>query len=238
MKFLSGFLTHTPSQVNFQNFGILHITIIFIALVCMRLSYRKEYSRRFERNMVILIALNQIVLYLWYITGDEFIQSGLPLYTCRIADILIVAAYVLDNRFIRALGIYLGFIGGVIAIITPALYDYRIYHYANINFFMSHIALMSISMYYFMQDDGYFIKIRNKVMKYTFIILMIISVINKIIGSNYSYTESPPFLNDLFSRLTWIEYFVILICMYEISILLQSLIFSFFEKEKRSVLQD
>ena len=75
-------------------------------------------------------------------------------------------------------------------------------------------------------------------MKYTFIILMIISVINKIIGSNYSYTESPPFLNDLFSRLTWIEYFVILICMYEISILLQSLIFSFFEKEKRSVLQD
>lgn len=189
--------------------------------------------------MIILIAVNQLLLYIWYFTGPVFIEDGLPLYTCRIADILLVIAYITDNRFLRALGVYLGFIGGVVAVLTPALYEYSIFHYTNIDFFLSHITLMSLSMYYFMHDeDGYFISVKNRIMKYTFYILLVIAIINKILGTNYSYTEHPPFLGNVFAKMNWPLYFILLIGMYEFSIVLQTYIFTFFERERDELCEE
>lgn len=223
MNQIRAFFTQQPATTRFTYYGPLHLAILAAIAIAMWYSYRPQRGKKFELFLVWAIVINQAIMYAWYACGKNLMFDGLPLYTCRIADIMLVLGFFLRKDFFKAAGIYLGFIGGVVGVIYPSFFPEPMFHYTNINFFFSHTILICLSLYYMRKDqEGWLLAQLKKVMIFTVFLLMGIAFINFLNASNYSYTVFSPIAKDFFARLPWIMHFVILVCIYELLILMQA----------------
>lgn len=219
---MTKFFTHVKSVNYFIKYGPIHILLLFVTLLFMIYSFKRKPSEKFEKYLVYIIFSCQVILFIWYLTGANFLKEGLPLYTCRIAGIVFFISYLLKNDFLKSLGTYLGFVGGIISILSPALYDYEMLHFTNINFFIFHISLLGLSSYYIVNFKEVILKNRNKCQIAIIILLCIINWINFYLSANYAYTIEPPILNNLYSKMKWRNYFIIIMSLYQLSIVVES----------------
>lgn len=217
--FIEYFVGHQEIETVFRPFGFYHMTWLVVAIAATLFFANINRNEKTERILAITVFVSQILTMTWYMFGPMFWQDGLPFYTCRIAAIAFGIGYFRHNSFLKALGTYLGFIGGIIALMNPVLFPYKIWHFCNINFFVFHIALLGLSSYYLTHYGETLRKHQLKVQRTVLELMVFIAVVNFIIGSNYSYAASAPLLQEKLNRLSWLTYFALLNIVYQSAIL-------------------
>lgn len=206
------FLDQNPSY-QFQLFQPLHLFLIFFTLFILLLIGKNkkkiyklnENTKKIIKNIILIILFsNMTIYYLSKIVYNVYdITNNLPLHFCFISGYLFMITYTFKLDKLMDFIIFFVFIGPIPAIIYPDLlstfdsfvfYQYIISHH----FFM----IGGLFLYY-----AYYRELNKKHLKtsliLTFIILLITNIINKILGSNYIFSNTyPQHMLDLYPSLS------------------------------------
>lgn len=149
MDFFRYFFRSKEDGFVLERFGTAHllilaffiIGIVLIVTKCFGLD-DKNKNTKFLRTMAIILLIDQIVLYLWQFGSGYFrFDMSLPLYHCRIAVWLLIFGILQNNRVMKIIGLYMGLLGSLTAMIFSDLYQFSFPHYTNFQFFIVHILM-------------------------------------------------------------------------------------------------
>ena len=177
-----------------RNFSIT-ILLIFIYFFTLSKINKKNVINLLKASGLIVLfftAINHILLIYsgnWSIKGEH-----LPLHLCSVSALICCVIFFIEKKqFLFEFLFYCGIIGGIISIMTPQITIYNDNYFYYFMFYFKHASIISIpfAMMYF-QD--------MKLTKYSWlktfgglqILLIIVTPINNIIGSNYMYVAKPP----------------------------------------------
>lgn len=189
---------------SFEGFRNLIISSLIILLILFLSKYlNKNTKLTLAKAICILTIILTLYGHLIDVINDNWrLHEDLPFHLCSISNLItcIILFIPKNNRLFEFL-FYCGFLGGLMAILTPQInyYDGGIFMYFE--YYISHGIIMLIPLYMFYH-------LEMKLSKYswlkTFLILNIIMIIvmplNSLIGSgsNYMYlSESPKIDNPL-----------------------------------------
>jgi hypothetical integral membrane protein (TIGR02206 family) len=223
------FFRGTPDGYVFPVGSVEHWLIIAIILLGIELITRHryklrdpKYTKEFKIAMIIMLSLQQIVLYLWYgFSGYFSIQESLPLYNCRVAIILTIFAFITNKDFFKNICCYWGIVGAILALAFPVVDPFQFPHYTMVSFFGGHI-LMLWSAIYFLVVEKHYINKRSlvSILLFTNIYHVLIYVFDKITNSNYCYLVNPPFSIGFIDRLSQFFYTATAINVFNVTIFL------------------
>ena len=184
-----------------RNLIITSLTIVLV-LILGRFLNKKTKLNLAKVICVLIIFLTLYSHLIDLINGNWWLHEDLPLHLCSISNIILcVILFIPKNNKLFEFLFYCGFLGGLMAILTPQInyYDGGVFMYFE--YYISHgsIMLIPLFMYYHLE---------MKLSKYswlkTFIILNVLMIfimpLNYLIGSgsNYMYlAESPKIDNPL-----------------------------------------
>lgn len=188
-------------------FGFTHILILLISFLGAILIYyfrdKLKESNRLLKTFIICVAVQQSFLYGWYILGGDFSwEVSLPLYDCRVAILSLIYGVFWKNDKFKRIGIYLGLIGSIVALLSPELDGFMYPHFTWYSFFIGHIMLLWITCYIFFVEEitiskeGY-----REVFVFTNILHLTLILLNKLINSNYAYLSEPPIFKGVLNYL-------------------------------------
>ena len=186
--------------------GVRNLIITSFVIVLI-LTLGKYLNKKSKLNLAKAICILAIFLTLYshlidLINGNWWLHEDLPLHLCSISNlILCVILFIPKNNKLFEFLFYCGFLGGLMAILTPQINYYDGGFFMYFEYYINHGSIMLIPLFMFYQ-------LEMKLSKYswlkTFIILNILMVIimplNYLIGSgsNYMYlAESPKIDNPL-----------------------------------------
>jgi len=155
LDFLIYFFRSKPEGYDIEKYGFTHIVLVIIAFAGAIIIYKyrdkfKNSNKNILKVFVAILFLQQFILYFWYITSGAFsIETSLPLYDCRVAIICLIYGVFFHNEKSKRIGIYLGFVGSIVALLTPELDKFAFPHYTWISFFVGHTLLLWVSCYIF-----------------------------------------------------------------------------------------
>jgi len=189
---------------SFEGFRNLIISSLIILLILFLSKYlNKNTKLTLAKAICILTIILTLYGHLIDVINDNWrLHEDLPFHLCSISNLItcIILFIPKNNRLFEFL-FYCGFLGGLMAILTPQInyYDGGIFMYFE--YYISHGIIILIPLYMFYH-------LEMKLSKYswlkTFLILNIIMIIvmplNSLIGSgsNYMYlSESPKIDNPL-----------------------------------------
>jgi|TARA_B110000444_G_scaffold258919_1_gene301160 hypothetical integral membrane protein (TIGR02206 family) len=191
--------------IDIQSFeGLLNLTISFIIIVSI-LVVGKYLNKSTKLALAKVICILAIILTFYGHLIDIFnnnwrLNEDLPLHLCSISNlILCVILFIPKNNKLFEFLFYCGFLGGLMAILTPQInyYDGGIFMY--LEYYITHGIIILIPLYMFYH-------LEMKLSKYswlsTFLILnvlmLIVMPLNFIIGSgsNYMYLSDSPKINN------------------------------------------
>ena len=158
------------------------------------------------------------IYFSFFIKGDGIID-GLPLYTCRITVYVSIFALVLNSNKLKTVTIIWGIVGGILAMLVPDLHPYKWPHILYMNFFLTHILIFAIGMYFLLIEEVR-PNTENKIFTYKFanIFLIMTLALNYILNTNYSYLRISPVYKDFFLKFNPILYAIFVIALYNIEI--------------------
>ena len=184
-----------------RNLIITSLTIVLV-LILGRFLNKKTKLNLAKVICVLIIFLTLYSHLIDLINGNWWLHEDLPIHLCSISNIILcVILFIPKNNKLFEFLFYCGFLGGLMAILTPQInyYDGGVFMYFE--YYISHgsIMLIPLFMYYHLE---------MKLSKYswlkTFIILNVLMIfimpLNYLIGSgsNYMYlAESPKIDNPL-----------------------------------------
>lgn len=190
------FFRGVPDNTKFVQFGLSHIWILIVStLISYIIIKHKEENRRFEIFIGRVLIIQQIVLYIWYITNDYYVLTqGLPLYHCRIAILSISTGLLFNKAVLMKLGAYWGMVGSIIALLIPADIDPFIFpHITTVSYFVGHMFLLWGSIYVLYVKKVVITKIDLKrILAFTNIYCVVIFMFNFMANSNYGFMNSSP----------------------------------------------
>lgn len=203
LKFFAYFFRSTPDGHDIVKYSNTHIELMLIAFLGAILIYvfRDSLKKKYKfilKTFVIFLFLQQLILYGWYILSGSFSwKLSLPLYDCRVAILCLIYGEMFNKNKFKRIGIYLGFIGSIIALITPELDGFIYPHYTWISFFIGHIMLLWVSCYiFFVEEIEISFKSYKEVFIFTNLLHIIILFVNRIINANYAFLTQPPIFKD------------------------------------------
>ena len=146
------------------------------------------------------------------INGNWRIEEDLPLHLCSFSNLIVCSMlFIKINKKVFEFLFYCGFLGGLIAVLTPQLNYYDGGWFMYISYYVSHGTIMLVPLYMFYNLD-------YKLSKYswlrTFAILNILMIIilplNFLIGSgsNYMYLYEAPNIKNPLVFGDWPNYIV------------------------------
>ncbi|MFP5494079.1 TIGR02206 family membrane protein [Parvimonas sp. G1641] len=236
LEFFAYFFRSKPEGYDIEKFGFTHIFLVIFAFVGAILIYvyrdkLKNSNKNILKFFVVLLFLQQVILYGWYITSGAFsIETSLPLYDCRVAIICIIYGVFFNNNKSKRIGIYLGFVGSIVALISPDLDRFIFPHYTWVSFFVGHILLLWVSCYiFFVEEIEISFKKYTEVFIFTNILHIAVIIFNSISKSNYAFLSEPPIFKEVAGRLHPITYIAIMMLMLNFSLYL---VHSYFMKSR------
>jgi len=184
-----------------RNLIITSLTIVLV-LILGRFLNKKTKLNLAKVICVLIIFLTLYSHLIDLINGNWWLHEDLPLHLCSISNIILcVILFIPKNNKLFEFLFYCGFLGGLMAILTPQINYYNGGVFMYLEYYISHgsIMLIPLFMYYHLE---------MKLSKYswlkTFIILNVLMIfimpLNYLIGSgsNYMYlAESPKIDNPL-----------------------------------------
>ena len=236
LEFFAYFFRSKPEGYDIEKFGFTHIFLVTFAFVGAILIYvnrdkLKSSNKNILKFFVVLLFLQQVILYGWYIISGAFsIETSLPLYDCRVAIICLIYGVFFNNNKSKRIGIYLGFVGSIVALISPDLDRFIFPHYTWISFFVGHILLLWVSCYiFFVEEIEISFKKYTEVFIFTNILHIAVIIFNSISKSNYAFLSEPPIFKEVAGRLHPITYIAIMMLMLNFSLYL---VHSYFMKSR------
>ena len=236
LEFFAYFFRSKPEGYDIEKFGFTHIFLVTFAFVGAILIYvnrdkLKNSNKNILKFFVVLLFLQQVILYGWYIISGAFsIETSLPLYDCRVAIICIIYGVFFNNNKSKRIGIYLGFVGSIVALISPDLDRFIFPHYTWISFFVGHILLLWVSCYiFFVEEIEISFKKYTEVFIFTNVLHIAVIIFNSISKSNYAFLSEPPIFKEVAGRLHPITYIAIMMLMLNFSLYL---VHSYFMKSR------
>lgn len=210
MEELRYFFRGTPDGYVFPIWSLAHFAMLIIAFIGVEFIILNKRKLRDSNNgkilkliMIIALASQQIILYLWYgFSGYFTIHESLPLYNCRIAIIFTIIALITDKKLFRNVGCYWGVAGAILALMMPTDLDpFSFPHYTNISFFLGHIVLLWATVYILVVDQYRINKNSLKsILYFTNTYHLLIYIFNILTNSNYCYLNKAPFAKTFFEN--------------------------------------
>lgn len=206
-NFIAYFFRVTPDGRDIVKFGLTHIIILIISFLGGILIYKMrdklKGNEKLLKIFIICLALQQAILYAWYFLGGDFsFKESLPLYDCRVAILSLIYGVFFKKEGFKRIGIYLGFVGSIVALLSPDLSGYLHPHYMWYSFFVGHAMLLWVTCYIFFVEE---ITISRETYMNVFIVTNILHIslifFNRIIDSNYGYLSEPPILKFVMNYL-------------------------------------
>ena len=188
------------SGATFIHFGFVHLAILgmvglfIFSLFFVRKSANTKLCKLIRYSLAGLLIINQLARHIWLIYFDMWnIQWNLPLHLCSIFVWLSAYMLITKSYTIFEFAYFLGLGGALQALLTPDVGSYSFQKLYLAQFFIAHGSIIIASAYMAIVE-GYrptWASIR-KVFIWANIYLVIVTVINLVIGSNYLYTLHKP----------------------------------------------
>jgi hypothetical integral membrane protein (TIGR02206 family) len=206
---MNQFFAEEYTGAPFVFFGSAHqialgiIGLIVVSLFGLRKSISERTRNQIRYGLAGLLIVNQIARHLWMGYYDRWsIQWDLPLHLCSI--VVWVSAYMLitKNYQVFEFAYFMGIGGGMQALLTPDAGTYGFGHFYVWQFFIAHGSIIIASAYMAIVE-GYsptWASIQ-KVFVWGNGYMVVVTVINLIIGSNYLYTLHKPHVPTLLDYL-------------------------------------
>ncbi len=236
LDFLFYFFRSEPDGYDIEKYGFTHIVLVIIAFMGAILIYRyrdkiKNSNKNILKIFVVLLFLQQFILYAWYLTSGSFsIETSLPLYDCRVAIICLIYGVFFNNDKSKRIGIYLGFVGSMVALLTPELDKFVFPHYTWISFFVGHTLLLWVSCYiFFVEEIEISFQKYMEVFVFTNILHIAIIIFNRLTNCNYAFLSEPPIFKEVAGRLHPLTYIAIMMLMLNFALYL---VHSYFMKSR------
>lgn len=194
------------SEKEFQAYSLNHLimTVLVILIVAAFIYLMKtESERHYGRvrvTLLILLFLQQIGLYTWYLAHGAFDPiDALPLYPCRLWQISAILYLITERREFFAINFLMGIPSAVLAFVMPDTSGFGFPNLMFIQFYVGHLMLLLVPIYGFFKEEQ---QIDRSMLKFCMIIYVVymvsVSFINKQLGSNYGYVSAPPYDNSFF----------------------------------------
>ena len=184
----------------FQLFSATHLAALAAIIVVnlgfviwgKRLSPAARQSVRYGMAGILLV--NELLWHVWnYSVGRWTIQEMLPLHLCSV--LVWTGAYMLvtKNQAIYEFAYLIGIAGALQALLTPDLGLYDFPHFRYFQTFTSHGLLVTCAIYMTVVEGfrPYPRSLRN-LMIWGNVYLIVVTLINFAIGSNYLFTAHKP----------------------------------------------
>lgn len=212
----------------FVLFGTAHlIGLGLVATVCLgiwlaRNRFTPQAQRRTRWGLVSLIYLCEGSWQIWmWSTGQWTIQGMLPLWLCSVTSWTMPLLLIARSRRYYQWAYFMGIIGAFMALLTPDLMQYGFPHYRFIEFITLHGAII-VAVVYMTAVEGFRPTWGGllRVFIITNLYWLFCAMVNRLIGSNYLYTQGKlptPSLLDLLGPYPWyllaMEGLGILLCL-------------------------
>lgn len=203
------FSIKTPQNPSFPFFSIIHLIPLFIIFSIFILVYikkdvlKKTYNRRlFMTILGIIMLIQQIFFYSWYMCSRIGLKEALPLYMCRITAIIVIYTLFTDTKKFHFIIYFWGLLGATIALLMPDTSGHLFPHIMFVQFFITHGGIL-VALLFFMVVDGYRPEWSDflKITAFTVVYALIINIINPLVCGNYAYFSAPPKSAAFFSAL-------------------------------------
>lgn len=206
---MSQFFSEVYTGAPFVFFGPTHLTalgiigLMVVGLFRLRKSVSERMRKQLRYGLAGLLVMNQIARHLWMVYHDRWsIQWDLPLHLCSI--VVWVSAYMLITKSYQLFELvyFLGIGGAMQALLTPDAGTYGFGHFYLWQFFIAHGSIIIASAYMAIVE-GYsptWASIK-KVFVWGNGYMVVVTVINLIIDSNYLYTLHKPHVPTLLDYL-------------------------------------
>ncbi|MCK1258228.1 TIGR02206 family membrane protein [Streptococcus uberis] len=179
---------------------IPHLSIPFYLmtlLICpflIYLSFKYHKVVAFKNFFLILQASQLISLYGWYIMKGFPLQEALPLYHCRIG---MLAIFLLPNKTVlKQLFMLLGVAGPILAVLSPDLYPYPLFHATNVAFYLGHYALLVNALIYLQDNYDDTLSSKRQFLNRLAIINLSLVIINSLTKGNYGFLKEVPIIHS------------------------------------------
>lgn len=147
-----------------------------------------------RRFLIGALIVQQFLLYSWYYFNGQFtLRDALPLYPCRISELLCILVLLKFNKKLFEFLYFWGLFGAGIALIVPDTSGAGFPNAMFIQFYLGHVCIVLTIIYVLLNYPLTINKqsFKNSVCTSLLYISFIISV-NTILGSNYAYLKNPP----------------------------------------------
>ncbi len=212
----------------FVLFGRDHLAVLaLVAVVCVLIyllrekwSTRGKLITRWILFGLIYMCEGSWQLWMWAI-GSWTIQGMLPLWLCSVTSWSMPLLLIFRSQKYYNWAYFMGIIGAAMALLTPDLMQYGFPHYRFIEFFTLH-GLLIVAILYMTFVEGFRPAWRSLpfTIGVTNIFWLFCAIINRLIGSNYLYTQGKlptPSLLDYLGPHPWyllsMEMIGILLCL-------------------------
>lgn len=208
-----------------HNIALIAICILIISCFKFESFYKKNDSK-ISLGISFLMALQQTLLYSWYLTSGSFsLKESLPLYTCRIAIIISVFMLLKPKQWMVDLVYFWGFTGSLIALLSPDTSTFTYPHFMFLQYFVGHGFLIFTSIY-MIKIKGFDINMNSffRTLKFTAAYIIAIIPINYMTGGNYAYLSGKPQTATVLDFLPPYPYYIPIIIFFMIWIFFMALL--------------
>ena len=216
MNYIISLLFHSNNP-GIAYFSKVHLEIMLsVVLLGMIIVRFKEDLRNNNKHQIAgktllltVLIIQQILLYSWYIfTGNFTIRESLPLYPCRISELLCIILLIKMNDKYFDLLFYWGFSGAIMALLNPDTSNLGFPNAMFIQFFLGHIGIiLTILFLGIIYDYTPTKKSLLNSYKISMLYILIVIALNKVTGGNYAYLAVKP-QNTFFDILPEYPYFI------------------------------
>ena len=231
------FFTAERSQPS--TFGLEFLVISNILLLLGGLFpvywYKKHPGEKYlHKVLAVLQLVEYLSVFIWYYVVG-YLDFPLPLYHCRLAKlILILLAFTGIEGRLRSLYAYaapLAIFGAVSAFLVPTVDPFPWPHLTYVGYFLGHFILLLQGTAALMRDTAGLTKVDSRrgqgILLFCNLIIMVIS---RLSGLNYSYMLESPIFKEMFESISpWI-YTIVLFLAYAFLYLLSFLIACFLQR--------
>ena len=227
---LKYFFRSTTDSSGIEFYGFLHLTmlLVFFLGIYMILINRKKLQQNFwlveriKKIFSIVIFLEIILMYSWYLFGDYMgLKDGLPIYHCRIVLILVVLYTFKPFKWLKLIIINWGLVGATIAMLIPVGDPFIFPHVTYVTYFVGHIFLGWYVMLLIVGERYRFpISDLRNIIILGIIFNLFQVIVNNYLGSNYGYVSQPPVLKEYLSAFSPFIYNIIMCLVYALGSIL------------------
>lgn len=170
------------------------IILLNLYFILNRKRFSEQNKRTIRYTMAIVLVLNECSWHIWHLaTGTWTAQEMLPLHLCSVLVWSGAFMLVRKNTLIYEFAYLIGIAGALQALLTPDLGIYGFPHFRYYQTFISHGLLVTAPIYMTVVEGmrPYPRSLRNLAL-WGNVYLVVVTLFNLVIGSNYLFTAHKP----------------------------------------------